>query len=169
MRKFRLTLLVAIFIPLQAFAQTPTPTAKALATEVVELSMADSMVKGMSDSIKMMNVKLREQFTAQGNLNDRQKAILDDETQNSINTLLSPESVAAMRAIYADAYVANYTESELRGLRDFYRSPAGKAFVTKAPQVLAQAVPSLQALMAERVKDLQARSATLQQRINDAK
>jgi uncharacterized protein len=170
MRRLPVFLFVALLLPVQVFAQaTISSQHRQLAAEVVELSMGDSMVKSMTDSIKLMNSRVRDQFIAEGGLNERQKAILDQEAQYSIDTLLSPASVAAMRAIYADSYAATYSEAELKGLRDFYLSPAGKAFVAKAPQATAQAVPALQSMMAERMKDFQARAATLQQRIRDAK
>lgn len=58
-------------------------------------------------------------------------------------------------------YVDVYTEDELRGLNDFYRSPLGQKFIEKTPEImeastqmtlemLQEFIPKLKAMQEER-------------------
>lgn len=55
-----------------------------------------------------------------------------------------------MRNVYADLYMAVFSEQELRELVEFYRSPIGRKLITRMPELMQR---SMQASM-ERVQRL---------------
>ena len=45
-----------------------------------------------------------------------------------------------MKDDYIDIYVKTYTESEIRAILEFYKSPAGKKFIEKMPELMQQSM-----------------------------
>jgi uncharacterized protein len=49
----------------------------------------------------------------------------------------------------AKVYTDTYTEEEIDGILAFYKSPAGKAFIQKMPEVMQRSMPVMMQMMSD--------------------
>ena len=75
-------------------------------------------------------------------LTPAQQTAISDSIREAM-AALSPE----MQELMATAYARVFTVEELRGLRDFYNSPLGQAFMRKSPEATEQSMAALMALV----------------------
>jgi hypothetical protein len=61
----------------------------------------------------------------------------------------------------AKVYTDTYTEEEIDGILAFYKSPAGKAFLQKMPEVMQRSMP----VMMQMIGDLQPEMKTMMEGI----
>jgi hypothetical protein len=80
-----------------------------------------------------------EQRAKLGNMQEKTMALL---------TASVSKSKHALAKLYSDTY----TEEELDGILEFYKSPAGKVFMQKLPEVMQRSVP----LMTQMTVEMQA-------------
>jgi len=159
----------ALTLATSVAAQTAAPSqAQLLANEVVELSMSDTLMQGIRSNMGQLMTTLPKQMGFGDKLNAKQQAIMERFMRETMEDALSQDVLANLRGSYATAFAAVYTVDELRGIRDFYRSPAGMAMVRKTPEVMKNAMPQLQAVMAGSMKRIQERAAKLAEEMKDA-
>lgn len=163
------TLACALTLATVVAAQTAAPSeAQQLANEVVEMSMSDTLMQGIRSNMGQLMTTLPRQMGFGDKLNAKQQAIMERFMRETMEDALSPETLANLRGSYATAFAAVYTVDELRGIRDFYRSPVGIAMVRKTPEAMKNAMPQLQAVMAGSMKRIQERAAKLAEEMKDA-
>jgi hypothetical protein len=74
-------------------------------------------------------------------------------------------SWSRMKPEYVRLYDETFTLEELKGITAFYRSPAGKAFVDKLPQVTQRAIEIGQRVVAEAQPDIEKLTEDFMQRL----
>ena len=57
--------------------------------------------------------------------------------------------------VIAELYASTFTEEELQGVIDFYKSPAGKSFVAKQPELMKKSMELNQAKMSAIMPQIQ--------------
>ena len=140
---------------------------RALAREVFEISMAEQLMANTADQFLKVQAPLIESLLAQNGvdhgLNVEKRAALNARVQAvTVEFLYSRMPGMADQLIALQAEI--YTEEELQGLVDFYRSPAGEALVEKAPLLIERTLqvsinwsqlvmPDLQAAVEKAVAD----------------
>ncbi|MBL8311379.1 MAG: DUF2059 domain-containing protein [Burkholderiales bacterium] len=151
-------------------AQPPQATSEAhqIAAEVVEISMGDSLLQGVRGNIGQMMAGLPKQMGWGDKLNTKQRAIMERFMRETLDEALSPEVMGSLRTAYVNAFATVYTLDELRGIRDFYRSPVGAAMVRKTPEAMTAAMPHLQSVMSGSMKRIQERAAKLAEEMKAA-
>ncbi len=115
----------------------------AKAEELLQLTQSDQMLKTMEPMMKGMLAQAGKDMTAE----QRAKA---GDLQEKMLTLVAANLNKAKPAL-AKVYTDTYTEDELDGILAFYKSPAGKAFIQKMPEVMQRSMP----VMMQMIGDLQ--------------
>jgi uncharacterized protein len=169
MKRINLLLSAILALSLTAFSHAQTPNeAKQLAQEVVELTVSDSMMQGIRQSMAPMMSQIEKQF-GNNKLNAKQQEIMQRFAAETMDYVMGPEYMGKVRVAMIDAFAEVYTIGELRGIRDFYRSPAGVAMITKTPQAMSKAMPVMQSLMEPMMSQMKERSERLAKEISAAK
>jgi hypothetical protein len=95
--------------------------------------------------------KLMMAQIARTEIPDTMRDEMAEHEQQILDLVNSEMSFAKMKDSYIDAYASVFTQEELEGLLEFYKSPSGKAFAVKLPlltkQLLGTAQVKMQALM----------------------
>ena len=141
--------------------------AKQLATEVVELTASDSMMQSIRQSMAPVFANMSKQF-GDKNMNSKQQEILKRFADETMTYMMGPEYLGKVRTATIDAYASVFTTEELKGIRDFYRSPAGVAFIKKMPDTIGYVMPSMQAAMQPMMDRMKERTARLAAEIKAA-
>lgn len=141
-------------------AQTPDAR-RALAAEVVDLTAGENVMNSLRQAIVPMMTEMTRNVGGPNRLNEKQRAIVQREMDAVMNYVMGPEYMGKLRIAFADAFAKVYTEAELRAIRDFYRSPAGKAMVEKTPQAIQAAMPEMRVVMEKLSADMEARGKKL--------
>jgi hypothetical protein len=85
-------------------------------------------------------------------------------TEKMMEIVTKEMSWEAMKDEYVAVYAETFTEEELKGLIEFYKSPAGRTFAKKQPELMErsmklgqkrmlQVMPKIQALTMEAAKE----------------
>jgi uncharacterized protein len=159
--------ILALSLSALTHAQAPSE-AKQLAQEVVELTVSDSLMQGMRESMAPIMSQIQKQFGTD-KLNAKQQEVMQRFAAETMDYVMGPEYMGKVRVAMIDAFAEVYTVEELRGVRDFYRSPAGVAMISKTPQAMAKAMPVMQSLMEPMMKHMKERSEHLAKEAASAK
>jgi uncharacterized protein len=138
----------------------PSNEAKQLAQEVLDLTASESLIQGVRQSMTPMFQQMQKQFGSE-KLNAKQQEIMQRFMAEFMDDMMGPEYMGKIKTSMLDAYATIYSVDELRGIRDFYRSPAGIAFVQKAPQVMSQSMPMMQSLLPPMMERIKGRAAKM--------
>lgn len=139
-------LLVVLSVVALAFPVAVRADSKELAGELMTLMKVDETMKqGMEMSRKAMLMQTQQmagQMGGQANL-DKIKA-----HQDKVMDLIESEmSWDKMKAQFVELYASIFTESELKGLIEFYRSPVGQTFIRKQPELMQKSMELNQRMM----------------------
>jgi uncharacterized protein len=169
MKRTQLLIASIAALSLSAFSHSQAPPeAKQLAQEVVELSMSDTLMQGVRQSTSGMVQQMQKQF-ADMKLNAKQQEIMQKNMSEFMDDMLGPEYMGRMRVAMVEAFAETYSVEELRGIRDFYRSPSGIAFIQKTPQAMNKAMPAMHSAIEPMMARLKARSEKLMKDLEAAK
>ena len=124
------------------------------AGELLQLTSGEQMMKAMEPMMKSMMAQAEKNMPA----DQRAKA---SEIQQKMMSLITGLMEKAKPAL-AKAYMDVYTEDELDAILTFYKSPAGKAFIQKMPDVMQRSTPVMMQLMT----DMQAQMQTAMQEMS---
>jgi hypothetical protein len=113
----------------------------AKAEELLQLSQGDQMMKMMEPMMKGMLAQADKDMPAE------QRAKVG-EMQEKIMALVAASLNKAKPAL-AKVYTDTYTEAEIDGILAFYKSPAGKAFIQKMPEVMQRSMPVMMQMMGD--------------------
>jgi hypothetical protein len=119
---------------------------KALAEEL--LSVMD-----IQKNVDQVFAMMRQQMQAQMKRDGLATTNASLEFMDVIQAELSWEK---LKPHYIELYTGTFTEAEMQGVIDFYKSPAGVAFLGKQPELMRRSMELNQQLMAELTPKLQA-------------
>ena len=125
-------------LPNVGFAQkAPTPAAIEVAKEIVTIKGGDNMFGSLIPNIVEQGKSMFEQ---------QNPAMGKDLTTVAakLRTDLAPR-MSEVNDEIAKSYAAHFSESELKEMLAFYKSPVGRKMITEEPKALAQAVNFAQA------------------------
>lgn len=135
MNRSLVVLALALTLPLTARADDASKRAKA--QELVGILHSDQMISQLSTNL-MKQVTDAAQQIAGTDQTPEKKAHMD-EFLKKVSTMFSQElNWDAMAPQFVTVYTTNFSEDELTGIVNFYKSPAGAAFLSKSPQVSQQ-------------------------------
>ena len=122
-------------------ARADEASKSAKAEELLQLTQSDQMMKMMEPMMKSMMAQADKDMPAE------QRAKVG-EMQEKIMALIVASLNKAKPAL-AKVYTDTYTEEEIDGILAFYKSPAGKAFIQKMPEVMQRSMPVMMQMMGD--------------------
>lgn len=157
--KIRPLLLICVLIAGQAPAQEPMAS-EASIRDLLTVSKIEKMLDDMWTQLdSMMEASLQQSLAGQP-VTPRQQVIIDDMRKEMLTLMKDEISWAIYEPMVIDIYRNTFSESEIQGMLQFYRSPAGEAVINKMPMVMQASIQAVQS----RLAPLQAKMADIQQR-----
>jgi hypothetical protein len=111
----------------------------------------DQMFEMMRQSVSM---QVKQASLAAGKPAAGVKA--SDESMKIFDLVQGELSWEKMKDRYITLYAETFTEEDIQGIIDFYKSPAGVAFLAKQPELMKRTMALNQQLMAEIMPKMQA-------------
>jgi uncharacterized protein len=143
-------LALALCLPLTARADDASKHAKA--QELIGILHSEQMISQLSANLMKQVRDAAQQITGTDPTPEK-KAHLDEFEKKVSGMFEEQLSWNLMGPQIVNIYATNFTEDELTAIVNFYKSPAGAAFLTKAPQINQQlgqiAQPKVAALQTE--------------------
>lgn len=149
--KFLVTLLLALCASHVTLAADAKPTEAKPSAESVRQLFALMHTSNITENfMTQVQSALRgamQQAVAGGKPNARQQKILDDMERKIITMVREQLDWKAVEPSLVEVYRNTFTQHEVDGLLDFYRSDVGRAAVTKLPQATQQSMSEVQGRM----------------------
>ena len=154
----RLAALVALlFLPAAVLAQAESHIEAA--KELLLLTKAKEATEQAFEQILPLTNSMSEHYPVP----EDHRELMAEEMQANLEFMKQEMNWSVLEPRLVQVYVDVYTEDELRGLNDFYRSPLGQKFIEKTPEVMAAStkmtmemlqefIPKLKAMQEERRK-----------------
>jgi hypothetical protein len=137
--------MVVWFLCAAGAAPAETSAAASLAEELITLMKVDeNMKQGMEMSRTAMLMQTQQMAGHLGAANAEQLRAHHSRVLDLIEAEMSWDKVKGQ---YVELYATVFTESELKGLIEFYRSPIGQAFIRKQPELMQKSMELNQRLM----------------------
>ena len=132
MRKL-FVLFTSIFVVCYSYAAPPSEES---INTLLAATKAEKLVDGMLSNVdQMMRQSMVIALKGQ-KLSLEQQRDLDKISERFANILREELAWKNMRSTYIQIYKESFSQDEINGLIDFYRSPTGEAFVEKMPVVM---------------------------------
>lgn len=148
MRKLFQAVLLTL-LALQPAIAAETNASEASIRELMSLMDSRKLVEGtMAQVDAMMQGSMQHALKGQALTPDQQK-ILDQMRAKMLVLLKEQISWDALEPMMIDIYQKSFTEQEIRGMLDFYKSDAGKAVIAKMPLVMQHTMQAMQLRMGE--------------------
>ena len=119
-----------------SFANADEVSHRAAAEELLLLTNVEKMLKPMWEQMETM---MEQQFVQMGSPEEL-RPVLNRYTSKMVKIMEEELGWAKMKKDYIDIYVKTYTEGEIRAILEFYKSPAGKKFIEKMPQLMQESI-----------------------------
>jgi len=113
-----------------------------------EVLMAMNMPQTIEQSLAVMKQAMPAQVAQMSKaMGEELPPEMPQQNQRMMEVMAEELSWAKIKDDYVGLYAATFTAGELRGLLEFYRSPAGRAFVAKQPALVQHSMEINQKLM----------------------
>lgn len=143
-------LALAVCLPLAARADDATKKAKA--QELIGILHSERMITQLTSNLVKQVNDAAEQVTGPSPTAESKARL--DEFEKKVSGMFDQQlGWSVMGPQIVNVYATTFTEDELTAIVNFYKSPAGSAFLTKTPEINTQlnqlAQPKLAALQTE--------------------
>ena len=171
-RPFRALALVCLLAgAVPAYAAEPLPAGAPTEESVRELL-------NISETRKMLDTQLVEMrraldtnlagVTSNPELNDAQREIVEQWKGEFIGVLGDYLDWKNLEPLFIDVYRRSFTRAEVDSMVAFYRTPGGRALVSKMPTVLQNSMTAMQSRMVELQPRMQKLQEDLRSRLQAA-
>jgi len=158
-----------------AASEKQGPTRRALAEELLNLMNVKENAEQSFVMVKQMMSSQIEKLKQQENVSVKVSSATEKTMDMTMDIMAKELSWDKMKDEYINLYAETFTEEELKGIIDFYKSPAGQAFSKKQPELMrrtmemsqekmAQIMPKIREMtrehMQQRAKDKEKKKAT---------
>ena len=130
------------------FAHADQASKRTKIQELITLTNSEQLMNQMVDQMSAAMKNAAAQQAAKYNFTPEQQTIQNNFNAKVARIIEQSLSMDNLRPVIIEVYEETYTEDELDGILAFYRSPAGKAFVAKTPQLLSRTMTLMQQQMA---------------------
>ena len=151
MRKvYMIVLVMAFALALPVRAQEENAR-RASAEKLLELMKVQASIEESFAVVKQMQEAQLKSMGISGEAADKAQSM-----QKQIMDLLAKElSWDKLKDDYIGIYAGTFTEDELKGLIDFYKSPVGQKFISKNPELMKKTMAITQKQMADIMPKIQ--------------
>lgn len=149
------TLVALLFLPSALLAQTDSHIEAA--RELLLLTKAKEATEKAFDQVYPLVNSMTEHYPVP----EDHRQLMTEDMQANLEFMKQELNWTVLEPRLVQVYVDVYTEDELRGLNDFYRTPLGQKFIEKTPEImeastqmtmemLQEFIPKLEAMQEER-------------------
>lgn len=122
------------------------------ATELIQLM---EITKQLDSTQEQMGSFVTQMVAAQG-LSAEEAKEATALAKQSMNSSFEAMKSIPWDEMFAEIYASVFSEEELQGLIDFYRSPVGQKFLEKQPELMEATMQKMQGEMAKIMPQIQA-------------
>lgn len=138
-------LVIVLSLILVQGAWTGEDTHRELAEKLLLLMDAQKNIEQSFEMVKQMQMTQLKRMKLPGGATDKAQAV-----QQKIMDFLAKEmSWDKLKDDYISIYAETFTEEELKGLIEFYKSPVGQKFIQKTPELMKRSMEITQKQMAD--------------------
>ena len=159
-RSIIVLIILTLFCP---YAIADETSHKAAAEELILLSNQDKLLEQVWAQVGGM---VDQQFQQMG-APEELKPIFKKYTDKMFKVLEAEFSFENMKDDFITIYVKTYSESEIRAISEFYKSPAGQAYLKKMPQLVQESMAITQKKMPLMMQKIQAISEEMDQELKN--
>ncbi|MDD5676377.1 MAG: DUF2059 domain-containing protein [Kiritimatiellae bacterium] len=128
---------------------------RAMAEELLNVMNAQEGIEKSFAMVKQMipaQMEKMKQATGQTNMPSN----VSSQTDTIMDMMTQALSWDKMKDNYITLYAETFTEEEMKGIIDFYKSSAGQAFIKKQPELMKRSMELTQKLMLQIMPKIQA-------------
>lgn len=170
MLKLRAIILLACLAAAPAIA-ADAPASEASIRELLTVTQSEKLVDSTMGQIDSMMQNSMKQALAGQTLTADQQKIIDDMRAKMIALFKEDMKWETLEPMFVDIYKRSFTQKEIDGMLDFYRSEPGQAVIAKMPLVMRNSMQAMQGRMVAMLPKLQQlqRDAIAELRASQAK
>ena len=151
--KTRMVVLLVVALGLRVACAEDHARQKLAEELLVLMKMQDSMQKSLDMLKKTLPAQIQQMSRTAGG---PQAPVQASAQADRVMALVAAEmSWDKLKGDYVKLYSETFTEEELRGLVDFYKSPAGQTFTAKQPEVMRRSMEISQRAMMQILPKIQ--------------
>ena len=163
--KLKIVVFLMVLSLFCSFANADEVTHRVAVEEFLLLTNVDKTLKSILEQMEKM---MEKQFVQMG-APEELRPVLNRYTSKMFKVFEEELGWAKVKNKYIDIYVKTYTEGEIRAISEFYKSPAGKKFIEKMPQLLQESMAISQKNMPVIMKKIQKISKEMANEIKQLK
>lgn len=133
MKKLIPTLILGTAICMPAFAQQAS---KESVKELLKITKSEQLIDQSNEYIHKFTASSIEQITQGQEINTKQKKAIENYSQNIANILKQDFTWAKLEPEMIKIYVEEFTQQEINGMLEFYKTPVGQSTIDKLPIVM---------------------------------
>ncbi|RZF55826.1 DUF2059 domain-containing protein [Acinetobacter halotolerans] len=133
MKKLIPTLILGTTICMPAFAQQAS---KESVKELLKITKSEQLIDQSNEYISKFTASSIEHITHGQEVNARQKKAIENYSQNIENIVKQDFTWAKLEPEMIKIYVEEFTQEEINGMLEFYKTPVGQSTINKMPIVM---------------------------------
>jgi hypothetical protein len=150
------TLLIAIAVlGLSTFISAGAPPSEASIREMLRVTDAKKVVETMIPQVNQMMLASMKQALGTNTITAAEQQSIEKMQQRMISVLKEELSWEVLEPMYISIYQKSFTQEELDGILEFYKTPAGMAMIKKMPVVMQNSMAAMQERMGPIMKKVQ--------------
>lgn len=131
----QLLLAIALMAVTPAFA-ADKPASEATIRELLEVSDAKNLVESSYQQMDAMLEQSLEQTLGGKAMNPEQQKLAREMREKVVGLLREQLSWEKLEPTYVKLYSETFSESDIDGMLEFYKTPAGQSLLKKLPQLM---------------------------------
>lgn len=133
MKKLIPTLVLGAAICMPAFAQQAS---KESVKELLKITKSEQLIDQMSEQMNMMMSSSIEQMTQGQNLTTKQELAIINYSQELAKIMQQDLTWAKLEPDMIKIYAEEFTQQEINGMLEFYKTPVGQSTINKMPIIM---------------------------------
>jgi hypothetical protein len=164
------TLLLAIVLmaSVPAFAQD-TPASEASIRELLDATNGKAVLEAAWNQLDGVMEKAMKDAIGDKPVTEKQEKVMAAMRAETVAMIRQEMTWESLEPLYIHMYSTTFTQSELDGMLNFYKSDAGKAVTAKLPQMVQVLMQDVMASMQGMLPKLHAITAKYVEQLKDAK
>ncbi|MGE0804789.1 MAG: DUF2059 domain-containing protein [Burkholderiaceae bacterium] len=124
-------LAVAIASPLRA-----EPASAESIEALMTLTKAEAIIDSAHQQADQVMRQMLQQQLGNRPMNARERQAFDNYRSNFMNVMREEMAWSRVKPMYIELYRSTFSQADIDGLLEFYRSPTGRVFVDKMPALM---------------------------------
>ncbi len=154
MINLRYVILLAYLAMCPAIA-AEAPASETSIRELLTLTQSQKLLDGTMGQVDAMMQRSMKQALAGQTLTADQQRIMDNMRTKMIALFREDMKWETLEPMFIDVYKQSFTQKEVDGMLDFYKSEPGQAVIAKMPLVMQNTMQAMQGRMAVMLPKLQ--------------